>query len=522
MAVRSDFDAVILDLDGVVTRTAAVHARAWKEMFDQYLRRREARGEGEFVEFDSEADYLQYVDGRPRYDGVRSFLRARGITLPEGDPADAPEAETVCGLGNWKNQLYNKFLTAGGVEVFDDAVQRIRGWRADGIKTAVVSSSKNCAAILETAALTDLFEVRVDGLDAERLGLEGKPAPDLFLVAARRLDVSPARAIVVEDALVGVEAGRAGGFGLVVGVDRSGIRASALRERGADVVVGDLLQFRIASREDNDEGRPARELPSALTAKVEIATRLGGKRLALFLDYDGTLTPIVSQPEYALLADDMRAVLKRLASLCTVAIMSGRDRGDVEGLVGLPELIYAGSHGFDIAGPRGLRLEYAGGVECLPHLDAAEAELEPFVASVPGARVERKRFAIAVHYRNVAEAKVSSVEAGVREILARHEGLRMSGGKKVFELRPDIDWDKGRAVIWLLEALGLDTEGVIPMYVGDDVTDEDAFRALHGRGLGVVVGEPPYPTRATYSLRDTDEVQRFLGELVNLLAAEQR
>ena len=522
MAVRSDFDAVILDLDGVITRTAAVHARAWKEMFDRYLRRREARGEGEFVEFDPEADYLQYVDGKPRYDGVRSFLRSRGITLPEGDPADAPEAETVCGLGNFKNQLYNKLLTEGGVEVFDDAVQRIRGWRAQGIDAAVVSSSKNCAAVLEAAALTDLFEVRVDGVDAERLDLEGKPAPDLFLEAARRLDVAPARAIVVEDALAGVEAGRAGGFGLVVGLDRSGIRGSALRERGADVVVGDLLQFQIPSREDNVEGRPASELPSALMAKREIAVRLAGKELALFLDYDGTLTPIVSQPEYALLADDMRAVLKRLASLCTVAIMSGRDRGDVERLVGLPELIYAGSHGFDIAGPRGLRLEYAGGVDRLPDLDAAEGELEPFVVSVSGARVERKRFAIAVHYRNLDESDVPRVAAGVRAVLARHKRLRMSGGKKVFELRPDIDWDKGRAVMWLLEALGLGPEGVIPMYVGDDVTDEDAFRALYGRGIGVVVGEPPYPSRATYSLRDTDEVQRFLGDLVNQLTAERR
>ncbi len=263
--------------------------------------------------------------------------------------------------------------------------------------------------------------------------------------------------------------------------------------------------------------RAASELPSALEAWGEIADAVEGKQPAVFLDYDGTLTPIVSQPEDAVLSDEMRSVLSDLANLCTVAIVSGRDRKDVEPLVDLEGLVYAGSHGFDIKGPDGLRMEHEGGRACLPDLEQAERELEARLGSVAGARVERKRFAIANHYRNVGESDVPRVEQAVGEVAERHGRLRVSGGKKVLELRPDIPWDKGRAVLWLLQALDLDGEAVLPFYVGDDVTDEDAFHALAERGVGVLVGSPAYKTHATYGLRDTDEVQRFLLALINLL-----
>ncbi len=239
---RVDFDAVIFDLDGVVTRTASVHAEAWKRIFDDYLRRRAENNDDPFVPFEIETDYPRYVDGKPRYDGVRDFLASRGITLPEGEPDDPPDRETVCGLGNLKNRLYNQLLESGGVEVFEDTVGQIRAWRKKGFKTAIVSSSKNCAVVLRTAGLTDLFDVRVDGLEAARMGLEGKPAPDIFTEAAKRLGVDPARAVVFEDAVAGVAAGRAGGFGWVVGVDRVGAREALLRN-GADVVVSDLRQL---------------------------------------------------------------------------------------------------------------------------------------------------------------------------------------------------------------------------------------------------------------------------------------
>lgn len=239
---RGDFDAVIFDLDGVVTRTASVHARAWKQVFDDFLRRRAERSGERFERFEIEVDYPMYVDGKPRYDGVRDFLASRGITLPEGVPEDSPDRETVCGLGNRKNALYNDLLESGGVEIFEDTVERIRTWRKLGFKTAIVSSSKNCEAVLKATALTDLFDVRVDGLVAARLELEGKPAPDIFLKAAELLGVDPARAVVFEDAVSGVEAGRAGGFGWVVGVDRVGAEEVLLRS-GADTVVSDLREL---------------------------------------------------------------------------------------------------------------------------------------------------------------------------------------------------------------------------------------------------------------------------------------
>ncbi|KPK55394.1 MAG: hypothetical protein AMS21_13665, partial [Gemmatimonas sp. SG8_38_2] len=192
-------------------------------------------------------DYARYVDGKPRYDGVRSFLTSRSIQLPEGDPGDRPQVETVCGLGNRKNELYNVMLDQGGVEVFDDAVAQLRRWRDLGLKTAIVSSSKNCGPVLQASGLRELFEVRVDGVETARLGLEGKPAPDMFLEAADRLGVDPERAVVFEDAVSGVQAGRAGGFGWVIGVDRVGAREAALLEHGADTVVADLREVRTES-----------------------------------------------------------------------------------------------------------------------------------------------------------------------------------------------------------------------------------------------------------------------------------
>ncbi|MFV1958244.1 MAG: beta-phosphoglucomutase family hydrolase [Planctomycetota bacterium] len=233
------FDAVLFDLDGVVTDTASVHAHAWKKLFDEFLEARaKARGEP-FVPFDLEEDYRTWVDGKPRYEGVRSFLASRAVELPFGDPADPPGTGTVCALGNIKNEHFNRILRADGVTVFPTSVDLIRKLRREGIRVAVVSSSKNTPTILEVAGLEDLFDLRFDGNEAARLGLEGKPTPDTYLKAAELLGVPAERAVVVEDAISGVEAGRAGHFGLVVGVDRHG-EAQALKEHGADVVVSDL------------------------------------------------------------------------------------------------------------------------------------------------------------------------------------------------------------------------------------------------------------------------------------------
>lgn len=234
--------ACLFDMDGVLTRTATVHAKAWAEAFDALLRRRAETGGPPFVAFDPVADYTAHVDGKPRENGVRDFLASRGITLPEGSPADVPEAETVRGVGNAKNVKLLEVLERDGVEVFEGSVRFLHAARAAGLRTAVVSSSANTVAALTSAGLLDAMEVRVDGTTIASEGIAGKPAPDTFLLAAERLGLPAAECAVFEDALAGVEAGRAGNFGWVVGVDRAGQR-EALLDHGADIVVDDLAEL---------------------------------------------------------------------------------------------------------------------------------------------------------------------------------------------------------------------------------------------------------------------------------------
>jgi len=234
--------ACLFDLDGVLTQTAKVHAAAWKQTFDEYLRRRAATRGEEFVAFDPVADYDEYVDGKPRADGVRSFLTARGIQLPEGTPEDPPDAETIAGIGNRKNAIVLTMIHDQGVEPYEGSVRYVKAARAAGLRRAVVSSSTNCRDVLAAAGIEDLFERIIDGHVAEREHLQGKPAPDTFLAGTRALGVSPAQAAVFEDALAGVQAGRAGNFGFVVGVDRVG-QADALKAHGADVVVRDVAEL---------------------------------------------------------------------------------------------------------------------------------------------------------------------------------------------------------------------------------------------------------------------------------------
>jgi beta-phosphoglucomutase family hydrolase len=234
--------ACLFDLDGVLTQTARVHAAAWKQMFDEFLRGYAAQAGTTFVPFDPVDDYDEYVDGKPRYDGVRSFLTSRGIELPEGSPTDRPGAATVRGLGDRKNELVLELIERQGVQVYEGSIRYVRAVRDAGLRRAVVSASANCRQVLEAAGIADLFEVRIDGIVAEREHLKGKPAPDTFLAAARRLGAAPAQGAVFEDALAGVAAGRAGDFGFVVGVDRVG-QAEALRARGADIVVSDLEEL---------------------------------------------------------------------------------------------------------------------------------------------------------------------------------------------------------------------------------------------------------------------------------------
>jgi trehalose-phosphatase len=270
--------------------------------------------------------------------------------------------------------------------------------------------------------------------------------------------------------------------------------------------------------------------PLALERWPEIAARLAGKRIALFLDYDGTLTPIVSRPDLASLDEAMRQVIRRLAERMPVAVLSGRAREDVSGLVAMPELYYGGSHGFDLAGPPPapgeppLRHEVGG--EIPARIERAAEQLRRELAGIEGVLVEPKRYSVAVHYRLVDERDLALLSAAVDRAAAEPPpaasgrpvpGLRKTGGKKVFELRPDVDWDKGHALLWLLGRLGLDGPDVVPLFLGDDVTDEDAFRAVASRnGIGILVAEETRPSAAGYRLRNPAEVLELLTRLAGL------
>jgi alpha,alpha-trehalase len=513
-------DAVVFDMDGVITDTATAHAAAWKRLFDEFLQERSGRTGEPAQPFDEDVDYRRFVDGKARYDGLRSFLGSRGISLPEGDPADPPDRETLSGLGNRKNDYFLRHLREHGAEAYPTTVALLRELRARGVRTAVISASQNAAEVLAAAGVLDLLEVLVDGTTATELGLAGKPDPAMFLEAARRLGSMPERTAVVEDAIAGVEAARLGGFGLVVGVDRVG-HPDWLRSAGADLVVGDLAELELVDAPAGPPDRHSRlrDLPSALESAPEIRNLLTERRPAVFLDYDGTLTPIVERTEDARLAPETRDAIAELAARLPVAVISGRDLDDVRVMVEMDGLAYAGSHGFDIVRPDGSRDQR--GREYLPDLDAAERDLGQLLAGIPGVRLERKAFAIAVHIRQVDEDRIPDVTA-VTAVAAAHPRLRRTSGKKVFELRPNVEWDKGRALLWLVRVLGLDGPDLLPIYIGDDETDEDAFRAICERGLGVVVlGEGDERlTEARYSLRSTEETYSFLRLLADI--AEER
>jgi trehalose-phosphatase len=302
----------------------------------------------------------------------------------------------------------------------------------------------------------------------------------------------------------------------VVGVNR-GEYDDALARSGADVVIGDPGELMLDAR-GRLTVRYLATLPPASRRWREILERIGGAGPALFLDYDGTLTPIVNDPAAAWLSEDMRTTLQGLAERFTVAVISGRSLADLRTRVGLDELVYAGSHGFEMLGP-GLDETAAGAEDYLPALDAAERELRQQLAGIAGHIVERKPFDVSVHYRSVPEDEIERVERCVNEVVSRQPRLRKGHGRKVFQLQPAIDWHKGRAVLRLLGRLGLDDGGAVPVYIGDDRTDEDVFRELAGRGIGIAVRGRTGTTAAEYTLEDPADVGRFLERLRTSSAA---
>lgn len=504
-------DALIFDLDGVITQTRKTHKKAWKAMFDRFFEKQHQDQSSM-----TEEDYQVYIDGKPRYQGVQSFLQSRKIELPFGTPSDEPGFDTVCALGNIKNGVFNEILEKEGVEIYEDALQKLREWRNKGIKTAIVSSSKNCKKIIEVAGIDDLFDSRVDGLVSEEIGLNGKPDPDIFTEAARRLDARAENSVVFEDATSGVKAGQRGYFGLVVGVNRFNNK-EALLENGADITIDNFDEMDLHNEEIMEEYFSRQGKP-IFPDNSEIFTLLSQKKPAIFLDYDGTLSPIVPKPEDAVISEEMKQTLRKLAQTFTVAVVTGRDKEDVENLVGLDELVYAGSHGYIITGPGGLHMEHPDSEKIIPRLDKIEEELKELLKEkTEGTQLDRKRYAIGIHYRNARPEDEEVVLKIVDDILKKYPGHKKGEGKKIVEIKPDIDWHKGKAVNWIMDALELTgRDDIIPMFIGDDITDEDGFEVLKDKGIGILVGGHGQKTHAQYALKNVYQVREFFNRLLKL------
>lgn len=499
-------EAVVFDLDGVLVDTAQLHARAWKWAFDRFF---EERGIDD--EFDEVEDYRKYVDGRPRYEGVAALLRSRQIELPPGEPDDDPGFSTEASLGNLKNDLFHEVINSEGVDLLEGARELVEALAAEGVPMAVVSSSRNAPLVLPEE-LGRHIQVVLSGADVEESGLSGKPEPDMFIEGARRIGVRPSSAAVIEDADVGVRAGRSGGFAMVIGIDPDG--SSGLEYSGADVVVPGVGALPTDIGLWGDLIEPPLHAMEAIEVILE---QLAGDP-AIFLDYDGTLTPIVDDPAEAKIGDAERTILRQVAKSAPLAIVSGRGLDDVKSLVAVEGLVYSGSHGFEIENAEGERSEKDEAAEAVPQLDEAEALLKEGSADLSGVMIERKPYAIAVHTRR-AESDEARAQAGdlARDLVRQFDHLVLRGGKEIHELRPAIDWDKGAAISQLLELL---PGQPVPLYIGDDETDEDGFRAARRLGgIGVLVGTASgAETWADYTLRDPGEVLEFLAEIGGALS----
>jgi trehalose-phosphatase len=513
--------AVIFDIDGVVTDTARIHAAAWKEVFDTLLREIAGDGAAPPPEFTLE-DYQRHVDGKSREDGVRDFLAARGLQLPDGDadgepygkpygkpygePYGKPGARTVQGIGSAKDERFHALLARDGASAYADARRLVERLQAAGIRTASISASRNAEAVLAAAGVRELFEVLIDGTTARERGLEGKPAPDIFIAAAADLGLEPGAVAVIEDAEAGITAAARGAFDCVIGIARNG-DAGRLRQAGADHVVHSLDEISVAG-----DTRDRDTLPDARIEIEQLLPQGDARPLRVFLDYDGTLTPIVSRPEDAALSAAMRERLRRVAERHTLAIVSGRGLDDLRGRIGLDGVIYAGSHGFEILHADGTYDEHDAAQAALPALESLAAHLQAEIGNRQGVQLERKRFGLAVHYRRAHADDVPLVERTVAAAHRQFHMLHIKAGKKVFEFVPGVDWHKGKALHWILERVGEDPAALV-LYAGDDVTDEDAFRAVAGIGVAIAVGDGPAQTAAHWRLPDVDAVGRFLDRL---------
>lgn len=487
--------AIILDVDGVITDTRRLHFKAWKKIFDQFLADHKMAGA-----FQNE-DYEKFVDGKPREDGLRSYLASRSFTLSK---------EQVDTLSLSKDQLFKEFLKTDKPEVFPDARKAISNWRKNKIPLGAISSSKNSKLILEQAGLLEFFDVCIDGVEGERLNLPGKPDPAYLIEAAKRLGVMTEDCLLVEDAISGIDAGKRAHFKEVVGISRSGqTPKEELYTAGADTIVSSLL----------DIGK----VPHAIMDWDNIKSQIGNKEIVLFIDYDGTLSEIVSDPRQAVLKQSLKDVLHRCSPSIKIAVISGRDRVDVQERVGLDGIFYVGSHGLDMCGPGCFYYQVEEAQKFSSELQDATMAATLIFEKVKGVHLERKSFSTAIHYRMVPDTEEDSIRDKIFTLIRKYPHLKAKAGKKVIEIFPDINWGKGEAVKKLSEILNIDPAHSIPIYLGDDLTDEDAFKELRHKGIGIKIDEDgETSTEARYFLKNPGEVEKFLNLILLTYAGENK
>ncbi len=508
------YDAVLFDLDGVLTDTASVHFAAWKAVFDAYLAGRGTEDSHELSPF-TEVDYRRFVDGKPREDGIRDFLASRGISLPQGDVSDDGD-DTIRGLGNRKQRLFGELL-ARGVSGFDSSVAFVRQLRSANIRTAVYSSSRNCADVLRAAGLDELFPVRVDGVVAEQLGLAGKPDPAVLKETADRLGVRPDRCVVVDDAVSGVTAGRAGGFGLVVGVARTGFEQELLAA-GADVVVGDMAEVTVQV-----SGHRISALPDALASFGLLGGVAVARRPVLFIDVDCALPRVADELGATTLAPRGSHVLKRLAALCPVTVVTSRDLADIQSSIEVPGLWYCGSDGFEFSAPDLSSHQHEAAAATIPQLESAAAMLENRLGDIPGIRLEHRRFAIVIHHGTASAEHIGDVNIAAHAAARQHH-LRVTHDYNSVELHPDVDWDQCRTLHRIVE-MAADGAALLPIYIGSDRSDELAFSAIEHDGVSIILRDNEDGDRCTcaqFSVENAEGVVEFLGQLADQLAAARR
>lgn len=493
---------IIFDMDGVITQTATLHFKAWKITIENFFT--QIFDEKKLF---TENDYFHYLDGMTRKEGVANYFLNIGLSEDMLKGIYKNLEECIEDLCKKKNTLLLQILSEETVECFPDSLKFIEFLLLQDYKIGLISSSKNCLPILKKTQIDNIFSVYVDGLFCEQMNLPGKPHPAIFLEAAKRLDLLPEECLIVEDAIAGVCAAKKGGFG-VVALDRKNKLYKDFLKFQPDFVLNDLSSnqtFLYHQLRKHATLQPGFKSLSCIMDLIE-----NENQLAIFLDYDGTLTPIVETPDKAVLSQRMFHCLTQLSQNYLTVIMSGRELKNLKKLINVPTIFYSGNHGLEFIAPNDEIVSYQVGEEFKEELSFVYLHLVSLLRTIEGCIVENKKYSLSIHYRLVSESKHLYISQVIDEVLSDCPNLIRHSGKKVFEIRPNIIWNKGVASAFILNNLKLKNPNIIPLYIGDDLSDEDAFETFDKGGITIKVMDQPETTKAHYFLNSPSEVENFL------------